>query len=330
MSLKKSVDKLKAFQEKNNKQQQEQLLVIGDVMLDEYHWCDVSRISPEAPVPVCQVTKTTLAPGGAANVSHNMNALGMTTSLCGFIGKDSSGDKLFKLLQKEGIGCDYLLKAESVPTILKSRIIARHQHVARVDREDAQSISEDMLASLKSHIQKSLETTKVMILSDYLKGVLSTESTRQFIQIASKNGIPVVVDPKGDDYAKYQGATLITPNFSEFQQAIKRPINTEEEVYQYGKELKKSLDLEALLITRSEKGMTLIDQQDKKHDIKTVSKDVYDITGAGDTVVAVMSACIAAGLSLLDAAKLANFAAGIVVSKVGTATTTLSEMSDRL
>lgn len=310
--------------------QGKRILVIGDVMLDEYHWCDVKRISPEAPVPVCSVKYTTLVPGGAANVAHNVGALSSQAHLIGVIGEDSSGDKLQQAIkQGEGV-TTHFIRVQNRPTILKSRIIAHHQQVVRVDREDSSPFSLSLQRQVYAQFVRVLPNVDAVILSDYAKGLLTTPFTKQVIAACQKQGIPVIVDPKGQDYRKYKGASLLTPNFGEFTLAIKKELTSESDIFDAGQKLRHKLQLAGLLITRSEKGMSLITPNQPKIDIPTRAKEVSDITGAGDTVIATLSIALAAKLPLAMAAHLANAAAGVVVGKVGTASLTLAELGHAL
>ena len=303
------------------------IIVVGDVMLDEFHWCNVSRISPEAPVPVCRVENTTLVPGGAANVANNIQTLDSTTLLFGVVGKDNSGDKLLNIFRDQNINIDNVLQVEEKPTILKSRIIAHQQHVVRVDRENADPIQQNRIDTIIKNIDSTLQNSDAILISDYLKGTLTPELIQKVISAAKSQNKKVVIDPKGDDYSKYKGATILTPNFSEFTTIVKKQMSSEEEILTEGLRLIEELELDALLVTRSEKGMSLI-QNGSKIDIPTQAKEVYDITGAGDTVMSMLTIALASGLSFEDATYLANFAAGIVVGRKGTSTTTLSEIED--
>jgi D-beta-D-heptose 7-phosphate kinase/D-beta-D-heptose 1-phosphate adenosyltransferase len=306
------------------------ILVIGDVMLDEYHWCNVKRISPEAPVPVCVVDRTTLVPGGAANVAYNVGALSSKAYLLGVIGNDSSGEKLATAVS-QGVGVEgHFIRSKTRPTILKSRIIAHHQQVVRVDREDSSPFSPALQRQIYARFESLLPIVDAVILSDYAKGLLTVAFTKKVILACQKQGIPVIVDPKGQDYRKYKGASLLTPNFGEFTQAVKKDLHTEREIFDAGQRLRQRLQLTGLLITRSEKGMSLITSNDRKIDIPTRAKEVADITGAGDTVIATLSIALAAKLPLEMAAHLANAAAGVVVAKVGTASLTLDELAHAL
>ncbi len=300
--------------------------VIGDVILDEFLWCTVNRISPEAPVPVCHVQDTTLVPGGAANVAHNIRSLGGKVFLLGVVGDDAAKAQLEMCLQNLNVDPSDLVTDSSRPTVIKTRIIAHRQHVVRVDREAPQPISADIAEALLKKLDAILPQVQVVLLSDYAKGCLTDQLSQEVVKRCRKAGIKVVVDPKGTDYAKYHGATVITPNFSEFQAAVQQPITTEAQVHQHGLNLRQSLELEAMLVTRSEKGMSIIFASGEKVDIPTRAREVYDITGAGDTAVAAMSLALASGWTLADAAQFSNYAAGVVVGKVGTATTTVAEV----
>lgn len=303
------------------------ILVIGDLMLDEYHWCSVGRISPEAPVPVCRIEKTTVVPGGAANVAHNIVALQSQVSLFGFIGKDTPGDTLVHLLKTHNIDTTGIIQVPHASTILKSRIIAGQQHVVRVDREDLSAISRSVQNKLLEKMNEKMPEIDAVLLSDYLKGTLTESFTQHLIQIAKKHKKPIIVDPKGDKYTKYKGATVLTPNFSEFKAVTKKQYSNEKDIQNEGLKLVKKLQLDSLLVTRSEKGMSLL-ANGKKTDIPTRAQEVFDITGAGDTAIAMLSVGIANGLNMEEASYLANAAAGIVVAKIGTSTTTLSEIKD--
>ncbi len=305
------------------------VVVVGDLMLDEYHWCKVARISPEAPVPVCAIESTTLVPGGAANVANNLVQLGSYVALFGVIGHDSSGDKLVAALQKNGVDTQFLIRSDEKPTILKSRIIAHQQHVVRVDREETTPISQAYQEKIVSAIESASPGPDAILISDYLKGTLPDPLIRELIRLGRRLGIPVVIDPKGNAYHKYAGATILTPNFGEFVAALGYTPETESDIQQAALALAQTLQLDALLVTRSEKGMSLI-ESGQKWDIPTRAKDVYDITGAGDTVIATLTLAAASGLSWPVAASLANCAAGVVVGKLGTSTVTRAEIRESI
>ncbi len=302
------------------------ILVVGDVMLDEYHWCQVTRLSPEAPVPVCRVTHTSLMPGGAANVATNILTLGGTPHLLGLAGDDSSAEKLCAKLAGLGVSTDSILIEPSRPTTLKSRIVAQHQHVVRVDREDPTWISAQTEDRLLKAAQKLVKTCSAILISDYLKGVITPTLAQKLMDLGRTHKIPVIVDPKGDDYRKYERASLLTPNFSEFQAVGKQMFLTESQIKTFGLKLIQDLELGALIITRSEKGMTLMTRGGDKIDIPTQAREVSDITGAGDTVISALTIGIASHMPIETAAAFANFAAGVSVGKIGTSTVTLTEV----
>jgi D-glycero-beta-D-manno-heptose-7-phosphate kinase len=319
-------DLIEALKKCHNKN----VLVVGDLMLDEYHWCKVERISPEAPVPVCRVESTTLVPGGAANVVHNIKALDSMPFMQGVLGIDTSGDRLVEELHKMDISTKDILREKSKPTILKSRIVAHQQHVVRVDRECVKQVRMGIRNKMFNTIINHLDSMDALVISDYLKGTLPDRFTKRIIEAANKKNVKVIVDPKGDHYLKYKGAYVLTPNFHEFETISKKKITSEEQVLSEGLKLIKKLQLECLLVTRSEKGMTIITKNGQKLDIPTKAKEVYDITGAGDTVIGMLSIALAAGCSIEVAASLANYAAGVVVGKVGTSITNLQELEDIL
>tara|TARA_Y100001970_G_C14141421_1_gene807302 strand:- start:346 stop:1281 length:936 start_codon:yes stop_codon:yes gene_type:complete len=292
-------------------------MVVGDSMLDEFHWCNVNRISPEAPVPVCSVKKTTLAPGGAANVAANLAALNVNVDLFGFIGSDSSGEKLSHVLSNHSINTDNLITTIQ-PTILKSRIIAQQQHVARIDRDPPSHYSDHDCHALLKQIQRSITDYQAIIISDYLKGLLTPQITQAIIQSAKEAGCLVVVDPKGDTYEKYKDANYLTPNYKEFCLATQSSYSSDDQLNVAAQKLRNHLNLDTLIITRSEKGMSIV-TSNSFDTIATQAQEVFDITGAGDTAIACLAIGLCLDLSAQDAAILANYAAGIVVSKVGTA-----------
>lgn len=304
--------------------------IVGDIMLDEYHWCKVNRISPEAPVPVCKVEKTTLVPGGAANVANNIHALSGVPYLFGVYGDDSSGEKLTRQMRQMGLTTDYMIKDASRPTILKSRIIAHRQHVVRVDREEGGTISRETERQLLDRLGHIIEDVETIVLSDYMKGTLTESLTQQIIELGQYHSKMVIVDPKGDQYGKYKGAYTLTPNFAEFEALVKKTVTTEKEILEEGLHLIEKLDLECLVVTRSEKGMSIVFKTGKKLDIPTRAREVFDITGAGDTVIATLSLALGANWPIEEAASLANYAAGVVVGKIGTSTTTLEEIEQVL
>ena len=297
------------------------VLVIGDVMLDRYWHGPTSRISPEAPVPVVRIEADEFRPGGAANVALNASALGASARLVGLVGRDSDGDRLQADLFARGVECR-LVVAQGGRTITKLRVLSKHQQLIRLDFEEGFAIGhqEDIHAGCAS----ALLGVGAMVLSDYAKGTL--RGAPDLIQLARQSRVPVIVDPKGSDFKRYRGATLLTPNLAEFE-AVVGPVRDEADLVEKGEALRAALDLHALLITRSEKGITLLERGQSPFDLPARAREVFDVTGAGDTVVAVLAAGLAAGESLREAVALANVAAGVVVGKLGTATVTPGELA---
>lgn len=295
------------------------VLVVGDVMLDRYWFGDVERISPEAPVPVALVRRTEDRAGGAANVARNIAALGGQARLLSVIGADEAGDSLDRLLRQDGISTA-LLRDRSIDTTIKLRVIARQQQLIRIDFE--KSPSHEVLAAKLDDYATALPNCDVVILSDYGKGGLTHVVT--MIELARAAGKPVLVDPKGDDYRRYAGATLLTPNRAELRQVV-GSWRDETELTQRAEQLRQSLALEALLLTRSEEGMSLFQAGGVSHQ-PTLAQEVFDVSGAGDTVIATLGLMLAAGQPLPEAMRLANVAAGIVVGKLGTAVASQEEL----
>jgi rfaE bifunctional protein kinase chain/domain len=288
------------------------VLVVGDVMLDRYWFGEVERISPEAPVPIVKVERHEERLGGAANVARNVAALGARVNLLSVTGRDEAGARLRDLLKKDRIIARLHLDS-SITTSIKLRVIGRHQQLLRVDFETPPS--HEVLATKLRDFRRLLGTADALILSDYGKGGLA--HITKMIAMAKRAGVPVLVDPKGEDYSRYRGATVITPNRAEFRQ-VAGGWKSEAELSAKAQRLRRRLGIGALLITRSEDGMTLY-QQGKRLHAATQAREVFDVSGAGDTVIAVLGAMLAAGANLVDAVRIANKAAGIVVGKFGTA-----------
>jgi rfaE bifunctional protein kinase chain/domain len=295
------------------------VLVVGDVMLDRYWFGEVSRISPEAPVPVVKVERTEERPGGAANVARNCAALGARASLLSVVGADEAGQALSRLLSAEGIDAS-LHEDAALSTTIKLRVVGRQQQLLRIDFE--QSPAHEVLRAKLAEFERQLPDCNAVILSDYGKGGLT--HIGEMIRLARAAGRPVLVDPKGEDYARYAGATLLTPNRAELRQVIGR-WKDEGDLERRAGKLLRELGLEALLVTRSEEGMTLIRDGEVLHE-PALAREVYDVSGAGDTVIAAMAVMLASGADLHAAMRLANRAAGIVVGKLGTATASLDEL----
>lgn len=297
------------------------VVVAGDVMLDRYWFGATGRISPEAPVPVVHIAETDERPGGAANVAVNLAALGTRTDLLGIVGKDPAGATLERVLKERRIHCA-LQRVADRPTITKTRVQSRGQQLIRLDRERAAALTDGRLpAALRQRLSHGVGA---LILSDYGKGALSDAS--RMIADARDAGVPVLVDPKGTDFSKYRGASLLTPNQSEFE-AVAGVAASDRELVANGGRLLADLDLEALLITRGEHGMLLLERAAPPLFLSTQAREVYDVTGAGDTVIATLAAALAAGQTLASAAALANLAAGLVVRKIGVASLTPKELS---
>lgn len=298
------------------------VLVAGDVMFDRYWYGATGRISPEAPVPVVKIENEEGRPGGAGNVAANIASLGARATVIGATGKDAAAEHLERVLATHGVSCDFL-RVDGMETTTKLRVISRHQQLIRLDFEgsrDGGARIDD--AAFNRKVTAALAGHDVLVLSDYAKGALG--DTQSLIQAARKAGKPVLVDPKGRDYFRYRGATLLTPNLGEFE-AVAGPCADEATLVEKGRRLRDDLELDALLITRSEHGMTLITANDVRH-LPAQALEVFDVTGAGDTAIALLAAGLAAGLSLFDAALLGNFAAGLVVAKLGAASVTPAEL----
>lgn len=296
------------------------VLVVGDVMLDRYWFGEVGRISPEAPVPVVKVERVEERPGGAANVARNAAALGARAALLSVVGRDEAGGALRALLKRDGVDAQ-LHDDTSIATTVKLRVIGRSQQLLRVDFETPPS--HEVLASKLREFERLLKRADVVVLSDYGKGGLAHIAA--MIRLARAAGLPVLVDPKGDDYARYRGATLITPNRSEFRE-VAGSWKTEAELTRKAEALRARLRVQALLVTRSEEGMTLYQRGRRTH-VAAQTREVYDVSGAGDTVIATVAVMLGGGASLEDAVATANRAAGIVVGKFGTAVVLPEELA---
>lgn len=295
------------------------VLIVGDVMLDRYWFGEVSRISPEAPVPVVKIEKVEERPGGAANVARNCAALGAKVSLLSVVGADEAGKTLARLMDDANIESS-LHEDAGLNTTVKLRVIGRQQQLLRIDFENTPD--HEVLRAKLADFSARLADCDVVILSDYGKGGLT--HITEMIQRAKDAGKPVLVDPKGDDYMRYAGATLLTPNRAELREVTGKWHN-EAELVTKAQQLRESLDLTALLVTRSEEGMTLFSADGVRNEA-AVAREVYDVSGAGDTVIATLAVMLASGLSLDRALFLANRAAGVVVGKLGTATCSLDEL----
>ncbi|KGD64392.1 bifunctional heptose 7-phosphate kinase/heptose 1-phosphate adenyltransferase [Alcanivorax nanhaiticus] len=296
------------------------VLVAGDVMLDRYWHGPTGRISPEAPVPVVRVTDLEDRPGGAANVALNMAALGATAELVGVTGDDEAARILEERLHAAQVGCHFQ-KVTGLPTITKLRVISRQQQLLRLDFEEA--FHDQDPQPFADKVAEQLAHCGALVLSDYAKGAL--RDCQALIKLARDASVPVLVDPKGSDFSRYRGATLLTPNLSEFE-AVVGAVKDEQDLITKGQQLIRDFDLQALLVTRSEKGMTLLRDGKPELHLPARAREVFDVTGAGDTVISVLATSIAAGAAMEDAVALANIAAGIVVGKLGTAVVSAPEL----
>jgi D-beta-D-heptose 7-phosphate kinase/D-beta-D-heptose 1-phosphate adenosyltransferase len=295
------------------------VVVAGDVMLDQYLFGATSRISPEAPVPVVHVQKTDDRPGGAANVAVNLASLGVRTQLIGAVGNDPAANTLENLLTAQGIDCDFA-RVNDRPTITKTRVQSRGQQLIRLDQENAAELRDSALAE---SVGQAAVGAGAVVLSDYGKGALT--DVRTMIELCRSAGVPVLVDPKGRDFEKYRGATLLTPNQGEFE-TVAGHCASDAELVTRGWQMVEDLELTALLVTRSEKGIMLLEAGNEPLFLSTQAREVYDVTGAGDTVIATLAGALASGQSLATASALANIAAGLVVRKIGVATVTPGEI----
>ena len=327
-----------------NKFNKARVLVIGDLILDQYIWGSVERVSPEAPVPVVWAKKRNYVPGGAANVANNIRGFAAKVTLAGVVGDDEVSGKLLGELHKRGIDTKGIFTEAGRHTILKTRVLAGHQQVVRVDWEDTHNIKAQTKSRLQSFISKNIKNFDAIIIEDYGKGFLDAQLTKTIIKQANQAGIIVTVDPKEDNFDCYFKATCITPNRKETQNAIrylkmkdadnkfriyKEELLTHNDIIKAGDAILKYLNLESLLITLGEDGMWIFEKGKNKH-IPTVAQEVFDVSGAGDTVIAAFTLSLTQGASKLEAAQIANYAAGIVVGKVGTAVTSRDELTERL
>lgn len=309
---------------------QPSLLVVGDVMLDEFVWGKVSRISPEAPVPVVEVTHETRLLGGAANVINNIISVGGRAELVGVIGQDRPGRQITELAEAMGVAAKGLVIDPQRPTTIKTRIVAQSQQVVRYDREKKGTLSDEVRRDLFNRIEQLAPQVDGVIISDYGKGVVSAELVDWINHLFPRPNRLVAVDPKIHNFQLYRQATVITPNHHEAAQGAGMEIDSDEALNQAGFKIMERLDCESVLITRGEQGMTLFEQGGHPVRIPTVAREVFDVTGAGDTVIAIFTMGRAAGLTRTEAAILANFAAGIVVGEVGTSAVTAPELKNRV
>ena len=311
------------------------ILVIGDIIVDQFIWGTVSRISPEAPVPVVNVSREEFLLGGSANVLNNIYSLGGEGALCGVIGSDSMGEELVRLVQELSSPLDGLVRAGR-PTTVKTRVVAQGQQVVRFDREQDGVPEKKTLGALISYLENHLQEFDAVIVSDYLKGMVNESlmirlhQLRRDIIAERGRSLPLIVDPKPENFHRFVGATVITPNNLEAGKMSGMVINDEQQLLAASRYIRDEIDCESVLITRGESGMFLLQEDDSMVTIPTMAKEVYDVTGAGDTVVATLALGLGAGCSMKESAVLANYAAGIVVGKVGTASVSVDELQSAL
>jgi D-beta-D-heptose 7-phosphate kinase/D-beta-D-heptose 1-phosphate adenosyltransferase len=296
------------------------LLVVGDIMLDHFIWGKVSRISPEAPVPVVDIQNESIMLGGAANVLNNITSLGGKAIICGVVGNDEMGKKIVHELRLQNVDTEGLVVESSRPTTIKTRVIAHSQQVVRFDRESRGEISSDSEKLILGYVRRNIRSISGIIVSDYSKGVVTKALVAGLVKAAKETGIPVAVDPKVNHFDYYKGVTVVTPNNLEASQASGIEIVDDITLAAAGRKLLNRLKNDSVLITRGEHGMSLFRREKEPVHIPTVAKEVYDVTGAGDTVIAVFMLALAAGAPMDEAAMIANHAAGIVVGEIGTAT----------
>ncbi len=303
------------------------LVVLGDLMLDEFVWGDVTRISPEAPVPVVDIRRESVHPGGAANVLANLVALGAQATLIGVIGGDSAGERLrAALTQISGQADDFIVVDRSRPSTIKTRIIAHSQLVVRADRELKTPVNGEIEEKIISNLKNALKDAQALIVSDYDKGVVTQRILGEILPLAYEH-MPVLIDPKLRNFDSYRPATMITPNHHEALRVSNLEENSDDNLHLAARAIRNRLRCDSVLITRGDKGMLLLEGDGEPIYVETAAREVFDVTGAGDTVIATLGAALAAGSTLVEAAALANHAAGIVVGKVGTATASAAELT---
>lgn len=306
------------------------VLIVGDIMLDRYWWGSVNRISPEAPVPIVTLDKTSLLAGGAANVAANVAGLGAKPYLVGVIGEDAEAKMFTKVLYEANISSSFLVPLKNRRTTVKTRIVAHNQHVVRIDQESTRVLSKEEEQVVFKKIETIIDEVDIVIISDYAKGLITEKLAERLITKTVCLQKKILVDPKGKNYSKYKGATLLTPNQKEAVQATNLDDYEKDSVEKSGNILLESLSLEALLITRGEKGMTLFQKNKEVAHLKALARKVYDVTGAGDTVIAVLAVLLASRADFREAANIANISAGLVVEQIGTTAISLETLRNVL
>jgi len=313
----------KMLQDAVDRFKEARVLVVGDIIMDQYIWGQVTRISPEAPVPVVEVREETRMLGGAANVVHNMATLGARAVLCGVVGEDHAGREVLEKLRALKVSTDGVIVEAGRPTSLKTRIVAHSQQVVRFDRESKGAITDESAKTILDYIESSLDSLDAIVVSDYGKGVVSAglmTGLRELVDSGRTNGLRIAVDPKTGNFEYYQGVDVITPNHHEAGAYCGFTVTDDETLLAAGRRMLQELQCRSVLITQGKDGMTLFEQEGRVSHIGTVAKQVFDVTGAGDTVISTLALAMAAGLDLREGAMLANYAAGIVVGEVGTST----------
>lgn len=306
------------------------ILVIGDLILDEFIWGKVSRISPEAPVPIVWVNSESFMPGGAANVANNIHALSAQAYICGAIGSDERGRILTDELRRKNIDVEGIVIDNERPTTLKTRVIAHHQQVVRIDREKIDEIDDNIVSQILTFVKEKISLVDAVLIEDYGKGLIVPRLIQEVISLAQKHQKIIAIDPKENHFSFYQNVTLITPNHQEVAKATGKEMKSEEDLEAAGQTLLASQNCQAVLITLGEDGMRLFEKRGKSVHIPTVAQEVFDVSGAGDTVVSAACLALASGASMLEAAHISNYAAGIVVGKVGVTVATEEELLERL
>ena len=302
------------------------VLVLGDVMLDEFVWGQVSRISPEAPVPVVRVTGQSFHLGGAGNVAANVRSLGGASALAGAVGKDAGGERVREALAAAGVEPRLVEMGPDRPTTVKTRIVAHGQQVVRADREDAADVPARVEQALVEAVRREIDACSALVVSDYEKGVVTASLLKRVLPLARRRRVPVLVDPKVRHFRRYRGVTVVTPNQLETEQATGLRLSGPGELLAAGRRVLALLGCRAALVTRGEHGMSLFERGRPALHVEAAAREVFDVTGAGDTVIATLALALSAGASLPEAAALANCAAGVVVGKVGTAQATPGEV----
>ncbi|MFA5500073.1 MAG: D-glycero-beta-D-manno-heptose-7-phosphate kinase [Candidatus Omnitrophota bacterium] len=306
------------------------VLVIGDLILDEFIWGDVSRISPEAPVPVVWVKRESFMPGGASNVANNLRSLSARTFVTGVIGDDERGAILKGELEQKGIDTRGVMMDETRPTTLKTRVVAQHQQVVRIDKENVNPLSDVMISRIIDYTKKVIDKIDAVIIEDYGKGVITPKILKEIVPLARSHGKIISVDPKEENLKYYQGISLITPNNHEASKAVGFEIKDDATLKKAGAAMLKKFKCKIALITLGENGMAVFQKNEPMEHIPTVAQEVFDVSGAGDTVIACYTLALAAGASPVQAAHISNCAAGIVVGKVGIAVVTPDELIERI